>query len=179
MFRVNWTRLVGVALCAQVLLGAADGPAANRIPVLTVCQALREPGRYAGQNVIVVGRSVGTDEGSWLDENCGLKLLIQGRSFSATISTAYAASDFAPPPQLPEGFKWDKSLLRQALAEVRKTTRLDRGTRWDAVYGRLETTVPRIVTLGNGQVYSTFGYGHLSAAPAQLIFPVNGFRRLE
>src|SRR5579863_470212 len=120
MFRFPWTRLFGLALSAQMFLGAADGPATNNIPVLTVCQALRDPGRYSSQAVIIVGRSVGTDEGTWLDENCGLKLLIQGRSFTATISTAWFASEFAPPPQLPDGFKWDQGLLQRVLDEVRK-----------------------------------------------------------
>jgi hypothetical protein len=34
-----------------------------------------------GKSVIVVGRSVGTSEGSWLDEHCGMQVMIQGRSF--------------------------------------------------------------------------------------------------
>ena len=179
VFRLPWTRFVVLALSAQALLCAADGPATNNIPVLTVCQALRDPSRYASQEVIIVGRSVGTDEGTWLDENCGLKVLIQGRTFTATISTTYVASEVAPPPQLPRGFKWDQALLQRALDEVRKTTRLDRGTQWAAIYGRLEAAPVRNVTLGDGRVASTFGYGHLNGAPAQLVGPADGFRRLK
>jgi hypothetical protein len=179
MFRFSWTRLVGLALSAQAFLGAADSPATNNIPVLTVCQALRDPGRYASQAVIIVGRSVGTDEGTWLDENCGLKLLIQGRNFTATISTAWVASEFAPPPRLPDGFKWDQGLLQRVLDEVRKTTRLDRGSQWAAIYGRLETAPTRTFTLGDGRVASTVGYGHLNGAPAQLVSPADGFRHLK
>jgi hypothetical protein len=103
------------------------------IPVLTVCHALRDPARYGGQNVIVVGRSIGTSEGSWLDEDCGPNLMIEGHEYRTTISTAYAVSDFAPPPSKPQRFNWDKSLLKKALAEVKKTTRLKSGAKWYAV----------------------------------------------
>jgi len=156
-----------------------DGQAANRIPILTVCDALRDPARYGGQVVIVVGRSVGTSEGSWLSEDCGLTLKVEGRTYSATISTAYAVSDFAPPPQIPKSFKWDRPALQQALERVKATTHLESKEHWSAVYGRLETAPTHDIKLGNGGIATIVGYGHLNAAPAQLISPEGGFFRLK
>lgn len=168
-------------LSGATLVGAIDqdASAANAIPILTVCEALRDPVRYGGKVVIVVGRSVGTSEGSWLDENCGLKPVAEGRTYSATISTAYAVSDFLPPPQKPKEFKWDKSALQRALERVKSTTRLEHGEHWSAVYGRLETAPTHEIKLGNGRVGTVIGYGHLNAAPAQLVFPADGFLRLN
>lgn len=167
--------LPAVVVCASSRADTAD----QTIPVLTVCQVLRNPGQYSGQTVIVVGRSVGTDEGSWLDEECGSKIVIQGRSYEAAISTAYSANDFAPPPRKPKGFKWNKRLLRQALKEVKETTHLERGARWYGVYGRLEAEPTRTINLNNGRTATTAGYTHLSAAPAQIIAASDGYLRLE
>jgi hypothetical protein len=155
------------------LLDAATFGAADRntteIPALTVCQVLRDSARYGGQALIVVGRSVGTSEGSWIDEDCGMNLVIEGRKYPTAISTSYSVSEFAPPPSKPDGFRWDKRVLQRALAEVKRTTRLGYRAHWFAVYGRLETASTRSVTLGIGQLATTSGYGHLNAAPAQII----------
>jgi hypothetical protein len=139
----------------------------GEVPIVTVCEALKDPGRFAGATIIVVGRSVGTDEGSWLDEDCGMTIAIEGRHWPTAISTAYVRSSFAPPPQMPKHFKWDKRLLRQKLDQVKETTRLRDKSYWLAVYGRLETQLP----------LSPEGYGHLNAAPAQLIG--GGFLKLR
>jgi hypothetical protein len=156
-----------------------DAMTANRIPILTVCEALRDPSQYDGQTVIVVGRSIATSEGSWLSENCGLKLTAEGRTYSATISTAYAVSEFAPPPQMPKSFKWDKSALQHALDIVKATTHLETKEHWGAVYGRLETAPTHEINLRDGSVATIVGYGHLNGAPAQLVSPELGFLRLK
>src|SRR5580658_11350201 len=115
MSQFRWCKLAVLMLCGATTVGAIDqdGTAANSVPILTVCDALRDRVRYGGQVVIIVGRSIGTSEGSWLDEDCGLKLNIEGRAYSATVSTAYVASWFAPPPQKPKAFRWDRSALRR------------------------------------------------------------------
>jgi hypothetical protein len=156
-----------------------DATTANGIPILTVYDALRDPGRYGGQAVIVVGRSTGRSEGSWLSEDCGLKLKIEGRYYSTTISTAYVRPWFAPPPQKPKSFKWDKTALQHALGRVKATTHLEPKDCWGAVYGRLETAPTYDIPLGNGRVATTVGYGHLNGAPAQLVSPADGFLRLK
>jgi hypothetical protein len=57
-------------------------------PVLTVCEVLSDLQRYQGKLVVVVGRSGATSEGSWLDQECGFKVVRNGREFPGSISTA-------------------------------------------------------------------------------------------
>jgi len=158
---------------------AQDSGTAGGVPTLTVCQALREHNRYAGQTVIIVGRAVDSPEGSWIDEGCGLRLTLEDRTFRAAISTSYDVSEFAPPPVLPKGFKWDRRALERALAEVQTTTRLQAKAYWCGVYGRLEVDPIRHIDLGNGRVVTTAGYGHEGAAAAQLVGPAAGVLRLK
>jgi hypothetical protein len=159
--------------------GMAQDSGAAGIPTLTVCQALRDHARYRGQTVIVVGRAVEAPDGSWIDEGCGLRLTLEDRAFPAAISTTYDASEFAPPPTLPKGFKWDKRALQRALDEVQTTTRLQAKAYWCAVYGRLEVDPIRHIDLGNGRSVTTVGYGHEGAAGAQLVGPADGVLRLK
>jgi hypothetical protein len=119
-----------------------------------------------------------------LDEDCGMKVVRGEREFGATISIAYAAADFAPPPELPKGFQWDTRILQQKLSLVKRTTKLrtyshGNNDEWLAVFGRLETALPRKVNIGNGRYGYTSGFGHLSGSPAQLIFPTDGTLRLK
>src|ERR1019366_6710591 len=95
---VLWGLLLANALKAESV----------EVPVLTVCEALSDLERYTGKSVIVVGRTTSTDEGSWLDESCGLKVVRGDREFEAVISTTYIVSESAAPPTLPNGFRWDK-----------------------------------------------------------------------
>jgi hypothetical protein len=108
-----------------------------------------------------------------------LTLRIEDKTFPAAISTAYVASEFSPPPSLPKKFKWDKRALQRALDEVQATTHLQGNAYWCAVYGRLEVDPVRHIDLGNGRFATTVGYGHLGAAPAQLVAPTDGFLRLK
>jgi hypothetical protein len=180
MVRFCTVKFLGMVVLGSLLNGAVygDSAPASKIPILTVCEALRDPGRYAGQTVILVGRSVGTEEGGWLDENCGLNVVIEGRTYPALISTAYVASDFGPPPMKPSRFKWDRHALQRALAQVKATTRLEYKAQFYAAYGRLEASPTREITR-NGRVGTTVGYGHLGGAPAQLIAPADGWLRLR
>ena len=150
------------------------------IPIVRVCEALSDPSRFDGATIIVVGRSSATDEGSWLDEDCAFKLVIEGRDWPTSISTAYVRSEFAPPPQMPKGFKWDKRLLQQKLDQVKKTTQLQYKNHWLALYGRLETQRSREAGLDDGRTLSQQpGYGHLNSSPAQLIAAEHGFLKLR
>jgi hypothetical protein len=150
-------------------------------PVLTVCEALSDLQKYEGRSVIVAGRFSSTEEGSWLDEECGRKVVNGGREFPAAISLAYVVSEFAAPPPIPPGFKWQMPVLLQKLEQVRATTGLrvikaaHYSDKWMAVFGRLETHLPRQIRPNA----TTNGFGHLSSAPAQLISPKDGYRRLS
>jgi hypothetical protein len=165
-----------VLFAACRMLRAAD----DQPPVLTVCEALTDPDRYNGKSVVIVGRSSSTDEGRWLGEDCGLKVKRAEREFRPIVSTTYFDSEFEPPPDLPNDFKWNRRLLQEKLDEVKKTTRLRFPTdMWAAKFGRLETKLPRRVDIGDREGYAyAIGFGHLSAAPAQLVGSSDGFLSL-
>lgn len=177
--RWHWFAALVLSSVASVSGMAQDSRAAGGIPAVTVCQALRDPKRYAGQTVIVVGRAVEAAEGNWIDEGCGLMLTLGERTFPAAISTTYDPAEFAPPPPLPKGFKWDKRALQRVLDEVQTTTHLQAKAYWCAVYGRLEANPIRQIDLGNGRVAKTVGYGHMGGAAAQLVGPPDGVLRLK
>lgn len=123
----------------------------------------------------MVGRLGYTDEGSWLSEDCEYKIVTDGYTWKNIISTAYDRSRVAPPPSLPKNFRWDEGLLATKLREVQKTTTLrilkeyNYSDSWVAMYGRVETRLPLQVVVGGRGRLMGYGFGHLSAAPAELI----------
>jgi hypothetical protein len=159
-----------------IILGQTPKKQEGDIPVVTVCEALQDRTRYNGKAIIVVGRFVGTMEGTWLDENCERKIVTDGYTWDNSISTAYVVSQVEPPPRLPKKFKWDTELLANKLKDVQKTTKLqvlkeyNYSDRWVAIFGRFETRLPFV---------GRFGFGHLNAAPAQLISSVKGYHELK
>ncbi|HUI56977.1 MAG TPA: hypothetical protein VLY04_18505 [Bryobacteraceae bacterium] len=163
-------------------------------PVLTVCDVMKDLPAHKQKTVIVVGRSKGTMEGSWLDQDCATKLITFGYEWSTSISLSYVVQQTAPAPVLPKGFHWDKTLLNQKLDEVRRTTVLEvlpqyhYSDEWIAVYGRLETYFPvdsalkpygfvkPNVRIAPGMGHPA-GFGHLNGSPAQLVWPQKGIYR--
>lgn len=155
------------------------------IPVLTVCEALRDLDRLHGQNVIIVGRAASTPEGGWLMEDCDLKIhktiLGQDHAFEPAISTAYSTIDTdLPPPLLPDGFKWDDAALQTKLREVMRTTKLRPvprkyrayRDRWYALFGRFESETQCSTDGKNTRCMN--GFGHEGIAPAQLVHAQQG-----
>jgi hypothetical protein len=174
---MNAKKCVVILCCffASRLFAASD-----EVPVLTVCEVMSDLARLDGKVVIVIGRFSHGDEGTWLDEECGRKVLTGGREFEPSISTTYAVSDFDPPPQIPKHFKWDDRLLQEKLKQVKRTTRLHVSKQyhytdtWMAMFGRLETQLPHRIASGNDFIVRIPGFGHLSASPAQLVSPQDG-----
>ena len=167
----------GGPVCDTVTAPATSSPV--DVPVVTVCEVLRDPDRYDHRIAIVVGALSSTEEGAWLDEDCGPVLVADGRTWPDVIDITYIATQFTPPPALPSGFKWDKRLLQQKLAAVKRTTRLQPRGRWLAIYGRLETKRARFLGFRGNAIETTYGYGPQPAAPAQIIAPDNGYRSLK
>jgi hypothetical protein len=159
------------------LLGVALG---QGVPVVTVCEALQDRDLYNGKSIVVVGRHGGTDEGSWLSEDCERKIVTDGYTWANVISTTYARSQVEPPPGLPRGFSWNTELMANKLKDVQKTTKLqEHGDGWVAIFGRFETRSPlQSVRGGSGQLMG-YGFGHLNYAPAQLISGEKGFHELK
>ncbi len=157
------------------------------VPVVTVCEALHDLSNYNGKSIVVFGRFGYTGEGTWLSEDCPQKTVTDGYTWADIISTTYAVSDLVePPPSLPKDFKWDRELLLKKLKEVQKTTKLrvlkdyNYTDKWVAIFGRFETRIPLIAIgrEGRGQMMG-YGFGHLNAAPAQLIPSKLGFHELK
>jgi hypothetical protein len=165
------------AVCT-VAQSAEDG-----VPVLTVCQALASPHAFAKRNLVIVGRLMGTDEGAWLDQDCssnpiirGNKVVVAGKEYPTAISFEFSP-ELGPPPSFPKAFGWNRSALQAALHDVKETTLHEGNSRWYAVYGRLENTIPWVVSRTPEGIVTRNGYGHLNSAPAALITAEN--TRLE
>jgi hypothetical protein len=164
-----------------ILATSAAAESSEGIPILTVCEALNNIPEYQGKTVVIVGAVKATSEGAWLDEHCPGSLTIEGRSWPYSISAAYARGENDPPPPLPQGFRWDKIALRKKLSEVKSTTKLEvlpqyhYSDTWAAIYGRFEAQPQHFTIYGDLEV----GYGHMSGAPAQLIWPRGGWHQLK
>jgi hypothetical protein len=88
---------------------------ADRIPVLTVCDALKDASKYNGKSIFVVGRQVSTMEGLWLGQKCKENVVADGRKWDSDIWTQHAGLKMAPAPILPAGTHWDDKMFLDAL----------------------------------------------------------------
>src|ERR1044071_5099813 len=73
------------------------------VPLVTVCDVLKDLPAYKGRTVIVVGRSKSTMEGSWLDQDCPTKLITDGYEWSTSISLSYIGTE-STAPSMPTKF---------------------------------------------------------------------------
>ena len=139
------------------------------VPVMTVCQALQDRDRLHGKTIVVVGSLEGTDEGTWLSEECKDKVVTDGFTWPNSIARTYSREGADPPA----GFQWDRKSLAAKLREVRKSTKLRRSQgsneRWHAMVGRFETHNPLQVASGADRKLRGAGFGHLGTSPAQLV----------
>lgn len=170
--------VIGLTSVAPILAQAMAEP----IPVLTVCEALRDLKTYNGKDVLIVGRSAWTFEGTFLSENCEQDghILLQG---SRWLSAIYLSGDSHSSGRQ-TGV--NEELLRQKLAEVKRTTRLTSEQKptsrsnqfadhWTAVRGRLVSPPtlipPRPANDSQPQSQNTpgNGFGANGSVPAKLI----------
>src|SRR5438132_528561 len=111
-----------------MLIGGAFGQDSTKssadVPVVTVCETLKNLSQYDGQTVVVVGKIVGTSEGSWLREDCDYKLTTDRYTWPNVVSVSYVLSEVKPPPKMPNGFKWDANVLKAKLKQVQQSTTL-------------------------------------------------------
>ncbi len=151
----------------------------SKIPVVTVCEALRDRILYNGKSIVVVGRLASTDEGRWLTEDCDHKIVTEGYTWGNANSTTHSGPDVRP-VDLPQGFKWDESSLKVKLKQGQSTTTLkvrkeyESRDSWAAMFGRFETRAPLQVARGADGKLRGYGFGHLNSAPAQLVSPDEG-----
>ncbi len=117
------------AVVLQISFAAAVAFAQQRSEkvVLSVCEAINEPDRYAGAAVAVVGRmerSVSTiDQYEFLSQDgCAHPVVIHGHTCSNKIFIETEFETGKQPP--PVGWRMDRAELAVKLSEVRKTTTL-------------------------------------------------------
>jgi len=148
-----------------------QAPPAADIPVVTVCEVLKDLPSYRDKSIIVVGLIWGTDEGGWLRADCERRLVTDGYTWSDSMSLTYVVGKTAPPPKLPAQFRWDRKLVAVKLRDVRRTTirRPGNHERWAAIFGRLEANVPPQTGRDPKGNLRGYGFGHLGESPAQLI----------
>jgi hypothetical protein len=128
--------------------------------VLSICEILAgDPTRLNGKILTVRGVLAGTDEGSWLVEDCNTHLVTKGltwaNSFSiyADLSDAHIAAS------------WQRMLERVRRLRVNA----ERDSVWITVVGRLETRASmddEVVQMPYG--LSKAGFGHIGEAPAEI-----------
>jgi hypothetical protein len=187
--------VIGGVIAAALLPGFVEQQETEhgRLVPLTVCEVLANPLQFNGKDLAVLGRFGITDEGRWLSEDdCGRRLVTKGFTWPNLI---WVECCYQPAPDPPTGsLLLDEAALAEKLRQVRKTTQLrlvkrwvgsgvvkngvavptssgwqDVREDWAVAYGRLETRgEPQVVRGGDGQLRG-FGFGHLAAAPVQLI----------
>jgi hypothetical protein len=147
----------------------------TEIPVITVCDVLKNMSVYNGQEIIVVGRLVGTSEGSWLGAECPQKVVQNGTEWDTVITLADIMAQ-SEAPSFFKGFHWNDQLLLKKVSELKPMTvlhavpQIHYRDEWAAVFGRFETHP--LQSRGDG-------FGHLNGSPARLIWPEKGVHILH
>jgi hypothetical protein len=154
--------------------GQAAAVSSSKPPLLTVCQALNRLKHYNGKSVVLVGKLVTTMEGAWLVEDCQHKLRTADYMWDSIVSLTYVPAEEKPPPAIGNSFRWDEGSCQTKLQQIQRTTKLGEHEKWVAAFGRFETRVPLRVIGRRG-----WGFGHLNAAPAQLIASDDAFHELK
>lgn len=155
-------RLVGVVFLSAVLLGQVKRP-----EPLTVCEVLSRLSFYRGQGITVRGELRRGDEGRALSGEGCRSLITDGYHWSSPSAIALTYSESS-------GVQDSKSETQTVKLEHVDPNLLKAAGRGDKIYvtvtGQLETRVHfEMVLRGDGKVVP-YGYGHLNACPAQLVY---------
>ncbi len=181
------------AVCLCVFLFATAtiplAPASPGPPVLTVCEALRDIGIYAGKDVVIVGYSGWTFEGGFLHEKCESddRIAIQGRKWLSMIELGRVEA----PAGATEPFPVEESVVREKLSHLsdykspenkgsqvqgsaaRGAGRLSLSGSWVAAYGKIQSPAkleePVPPTPSNPRNMPGNGYGANGSVPARLL----------
>jgi hypothetical protein len=165
-----------IAVTRARLLFGQDATAS--LPILTVCEALRDLKTYNGRDVAIVGKAGFTFEGTVLSENCENdgRIPVQGERWLSAMMVLEGERASA--------FPFDEMRVRQKLDQVRQTTRLwpeEKGIskrspladRWTVMFGRLvspKTLRPhRPPSQSQSKNIPGNGFGANGSVPAKLI----------
>jgi hypothetical protein len=140
------------AMVSVAGLYAADAP----LPVVRVCEILRDLPSYRGKVVAVVGRFSYRDAGRFLSEKMCDSTKSEGHPDPAAILVLY---DSKSAPKPPHDLYFDRSLIDKELEVIRRQTSLasfrfgsQDYDRWAVVYGRIEMnneSAPRSKAVAN------------------------------
>ena len=139
--------------------------------MLTVCEVLDHRLQYDGKTVVVFGRISLTTEGTWLTEDCGAKLAIDGVEWGYDISLSYVAAQTIATARLAAGFRWNRQKLIAALPTKTDSTQwsddadCQHRTGWSAVFGRFETKKGFDTFRDASGAMQHIGFGHLGDLP--------------
>ena len=166
-----------------------QAPASPAPPVLSVCEALRDIGLYAGKDVVIVGYSGWTFEGSFMHEKCESddRITIQGHRWPSMIELDRTE----PLARATEPFPVEEPVLREKLShlddyksaerkakpgadsEVGRAGRLSLSGSWVAAYGRIQSPskleAPVPPTTSKPRNIAGNGYGVNGSVPARLV----------
>jgi hypothetical protein len=153
-------------LCFLVGTSHEAGPT---LRPLTVCEVLRDLSSYSGKIIAVRGRWVASDEGRWLSgERCPARLTTEGFVWPDLIyleeSGAVFERNLAAFLEGGAGASAEKVALEMADQTSRAVC--------VTVIGRLMTRSKLEVVPGGDGKLRGYGFGHLNAAPAQLLYQV-------
>jgi len=180
MTQASYGQLVIASLLAACLLASEPNqtePTQN-VPVLTVCEALTGLKSHAGKDVVLVGLSGPTIEGTFISESCEAdgRLSIQGHRWLSMVEVS-GDEKFSSERARPN---FDESVLRAKLLRVAATTRLSAGAkdnpfsgRWRAVFGRLVSPgtlrPPRPPSNSRTENLPGNGFGANGSVPARIL----------
>lgn len=128
---------------------------------ISVCEIFAAPQSFRGKKVAVIGRLGTTMEGWWLsEESCEQQRKVDNYVGPYIIWLKY---DSSAPSAFSGDMPIDMNFSNKKLVEIIKTTKLRSDhDAWVIVYGQLEAK-KKLKRGGNG-------YGHLGAAPIQLVY---------
>ena len=140
------------AMVSVAGLYAADAP----LPVVRVCEIMRDLPSYHGKVVAVVGRFSYREPGRFLSEKVCDSTKSEGHPDPAAIQVLFDSKSAPKPPAV---LSFDRSLVHKELELIRRETSLasfrfgsQDYDRWAVVYGRIEVSKessPRSKTLGS------------------------------
>jgi hypothetical protein len=168
---------------------------------VTVCEILASPQQFNGMNLAILGRLDQTGEGWWLaEDDCGRKLVTEGYTWPNLI---WLHCCYEPAPDPPSGLlRLDDVAMAAKLKQIRGTTELkyqkrlvvtitkdgkgestsgwrDVKDEWAVAYGRIEARSELHPPKGSGpDRYWGSGFGHLGAAPVQLVIKQKNLQRI-
>lgn len=142
---------------------------ARDLPIISICDLLKNLSYYNGKRVAVRGEEGHTSEGEWLTGSCPSEIVTDGYHWSNSVSIGtpayYAGPDLAPV------FGIDEAALRKTLGAIPKAL-LGRQsvTKYATFVGQIHARDKYVTRCdGSGKLIAN-GFGHLNGSIAELLY---------